>query len=64
MIPGLNDIIAPDMQKILFFLIPALIALAALTLTLSRGSSIPGIVTTITFALIAFYFAPGFIELF
>ncbi len=64
MIPGLNDVIAPDMQKILLFLIPAMISLAALTLTLSRGSSIPGIVTTIVFALLAIYFAPGFIELF
>ena len=64
MIPALNDVMAPDMQKILFFLIPALISLASLTLTLSRGSSIPGHVITITFAAIAIYFAPGFIELF
>jgi len=64
MIPGLNDLVAPDMQKILFFLIPALISLAALTLNISRGSSILGIVTTVTFAAIAIYFAPGFIELF
>jgi hypothetical protein len=64
MIPALNDFLAPDMQKILLFLLPALVSLSALTLTISRGSSIPGIVTTITFALIAIYFAPGFIELF
>ena len=64
MIPALKDVMAPDMQKILLFLIPALISLAAVTLTLSRGSSIPGIVTAVTFAAIAIYFAPGFIELF
>lgn len=53
MIPGLNYLFAPDMQKILFFLVPALAAL-----------SIPGKFMMVLFAAISIYFFPKFMEVF
>ncbi len=64
MIPGLNDLLAPDMQKILFFLIPALAALSMLVMNLTRGFSIPGKFAMVLFAAIAIYFFPTFLEVF
>ena len=62
--PGLNDLLAPDMQKILFFLIPALAALSMLVMNLTRGFSIPGKFMMVLFAAIAIYFFPTMMEVF
>ena len=64
MIPGLNDILAPDMQKILLFLIPALAALTMLVMNSSRGFSTAGTTAMVFFTAVALYFAPGMIEVF
>jgi hypothetical protein len=64
MIPGLTDLFAPDMQKILFFLIPALAALSILVMNLTRGFSIPGKFMMALFAAISIYFFPQFLEVF
>jgi len=62
--PGLNDLMAPDMQKILLFLLPTLAALGSLTMNLSRGFSIPGTVFMIVCAAAALYFLPAVLRLF
>ncbi|SMQ68935.1 hypothetical protein SAMN06297468_1205 [Altererythrobacter xiamenensis] len=64
MIPGMNDLLAPDMQKILAFLIPALIALSILVMNMSRGFSTEGTVAMVFFAAIAIYFVPTLLEVF
>ena len=64
MMPNLNDLMAPDMQKIMLFMVPALIALTALVMAMSRGFSTVSLVTIAVFGAIAIYFAPGFIGLF
>ncbi|WP_427966199.1 hypothetical protein [Altererythrobacter sp.] len=64
MIPGLDDLLAPDMQKILLFLLPALAALSALVMNMSRGFSTAGNVVMVLFTAIAIYFAPGMMEVF
>ena len=64
MIPGLSDLFEPDMQKILLFLVPALIALSILVMNLSRGFSIPGKFMMVLFAAISIYFFPQFLEVF
>ena len=64
MIPGLNDLMSPDMQKILMFLLPALAALSILVMNLTRGFSIPGKFMMVLFAAIAIYFFPTFLEVF
>ena len=64
MIPGLNDFLAPDMQKILLFLIPTLIALSILVMNMSRGFSTEGTVAMVFFAAIAIYFVPTLLEVF
>lgn len=61
--PGLNDLMSSDMQKILLFLLPALAAVGLLTMNLSRGFSIPGTVFMIACGLTALYFLPGLISL-
>ena len=62
--PGLNDLMSPDMQKILLFLLPALAAISSLTMNISRGFSIPGTVFMIVCGVVALYFLPGMISLF
>lgn len=64
MMPGLNDLMAPDMQKILLFLLPTLAALGSLTMNLSRGFSTAGTVFMFACVAAAIYFLPGFIEVF
>ena len=64
MIPGMNDLLAPDMQKILFFLIPALIALSILVMNMSRGFSTAGTAAMVFFTAVALYFAPTMLEVF
>ena len=64
MIPGLNDLLSPDMQKILSFLLPALAALSMLVMNLTRGFSIPGKFMMVLFAAIAVYFFPTMMEVF
>lgn len=64
MIPGLNDLLAPDMQKILLFLIPALAALTMLVMNMSRGFSTAGNVAMVFFTAVALYFAPTMLEVF
>lgn len=64
MMPGLNDLMSPDMQKITLFMVPFLIAASIFVMNLSRGFSTVGTVAMIVFAGIALYFAPGFLELF
>ena len=64
MFPGLNDLVAPDMQKILSFLIPALIALSILVMNMSRGFSTAGTTAMIFFTGVALYFAPTMMEVF
>ncbi|WIW95830.1 hypothetical protein [Altererythrobacter rubellus] len=64
MIPGLNDLYAPDMQKILFFLVPELAALSMMVMNLTRGFSIPGKFMMVLFAAISIYFFPQFMEVF
>lgn len=63
MIPDLDQYMDPDLQKMLFFLIPAIAAIATLTMNLSRGFTIGGKVLMIVFAGLALYFAPPFIEI-
>ena len=63
MMPTLNDLMAPDMQKILAFLLPAAFAIASLVMNLSRGFSTMGTAFMVICALIAIYFAPSFFEL-
>ncbi|WFL78606.1 hypothetical protein P7228_05965 [Altererythrobacter arenosus] len=64
MIPGLNDVMSPDMQKILLFVLPLLAALGTLVLTLSRGKSTEGVVAIVVLTAVAIYFAPGFMSVF
>lgn len=64
MIPGLDDIISPDMQAILLCVVPAFVGLGSLTMNLSRGFSTAGSVFTLVCTLTALYFLPGFIEVF
>ena len=64
MIPGLNDLVSPDMQKILSFLLPALAAISILVMNLTRGFSIPGKFLMVVFAVIAVYFFPTMLEVF
>ena len=64
MIPGLDDLMSPDMQKILSFLLPALAAISILVMKLTRGFSIPGKFLMIVFAAIAIYFFPTMMEVF
>lgn len=62
MIPGLDDLMSPDMQKILSFLLPALAAISILVMNLTRGFSMPGKFLMILFAAIAIYFSPTMME--
>lgn len=62
MMPDLDLYIDPDLQKMLAFLIPAIAAIAALTMNLSRGFSVGGKVFMVICACLALYFAPDFIE--
>ena len=64
MIPGMDDVLAPDMQKILAFLIPAIVTLSLITMNSSRGWSTAGISFTVLFAAIALYFLPAMMEVF
>lgn len=64
MIPGLEDVLAPDMQKILMFLLPALAALSALVMNMSRGFSTAGTTVMVFFTAVALYFAPTMLEVF
>ena len=64
MIPVLNDLLAPDTQKVLSFLLPALAALSMLVMNLTRGFSIPGKFMMVLFAAIAIYFFPTMMEVF
>lgn len=64
MIPGLNDLMAPDMQAIAFFVVPLLIAASIFVMNLSRGMSTVGMVAMVVFAGIALFFAPGFFQVF
>lgn len=64
MIPGLDDLMSPDMQKIQSFLLPALAAISILVMNLTRGFSIPGKFLMILFAAIAIYFSPTMMEVF
>ena len=52
------------MQKILFFLVPALAALSMTVMNLTRGFSIPGKFMMVLFAAISIYFFPQFMEVF
>ena len=58
--PNLDFYIEPGLQKMLFFLIPAITFLAVLTMNLSRGFSIGGKVFMAICAGLAIYFAPAF----
>jgi hypothetical protein len=62
--PGLNDLLAPDMQKILLFVVPALAAISMLTMNLSRGFSTIGTVLMLICGVTALYFLPQFLEVF
>jgi len=64
MIPGLNDLFAPDMQKILSFQVPAFAAIATMVMNLTRGFAIPGKFMMVLFAAISIYFFPQFMEVF
>lgn len=64
MMPTLNDFMAPDMQKILFFMLPAIGAVGSLTMNLSRGFETKGTVFMVICALVAIYFLPQFLEVF
>lgn len=64
MMSGLDDLLAPDMQALLLFLLPALAALGSLTMNLSRGFSTAGTVLMVVCAVVAIFFLPGFVELF
>ncbi len=62
--PDLNDLMAPDMQKVLFFLLPTLAALSTLVMNMTRGFTTPGIVLTLIFSVVAIFYAPDFFSLF
>jgi len=62
MMPTFADFVAPDMQKILAFLLPAAFAIASLVMNLSRGFSTLGTVFMVICALAAIYFLPGAME--
>lgn len=62
--PGLDDFMSPDMQKIALFLLPAFAGIFALVMNLSRGFSTVGTVVMVLCAAIALYFAPQFFTLF
>lgn len=64
MTSGLDDLIAPDMQAILLCVVPALFALASLTMNLSRGFSTAGTVFMTVCVLLSLYFLPGLLEIF
>ncbi len=59
----LDQFMDPDLQKMLFFLLPAIAALASLTMNMSRGFSVGGTVLMLTCAGLALYFAPPFFEI-
>lgn len=56
----LDQYMDPELQKMLFFLIPAIAFLAILTMNLSRGFSVGGKVSMAICAGLAIYFAPTF----
>lgn len=62
--PGLNDLLAPDMQKILLFVLPLLAAISVLTMNLSRGFSTVGSVLLVICTVTTLYFLPQFLEVF
>ncbi len=62
--PDLNDFMSPDMQKIALFMVPALAAIFALVMNLSRGFSTVGMVVLVLCTGAALYFAPQFFTLF
>jgi len=64
MMPTINDLMAPDMQKILLFVVPAIALVAGLTMNLSRGFSTLGVVFIVVCGLAALYFLSQFLELF
>ncbi|WP_394730295.1 hypothetical protein [Altererythrobacter sp. GH1-8] len=64
MMPSLNDLMSPDMQKIALFLVPTFAAVFALVMNLSRGFSTIGTVVMVLCGLVAVYFAPQFFTLF
>ena len=64
MMPGLNDLLSPDMQAILLCVVPAFVALGSLTMNLSRGFSTAGTVFMTVSALVSLYFLPGFLKVF
>ena len=59
----LDQFIDPDLQKMLAFLLPALAALATLTMSMSRGFSIGRNVFMLVCVGIAIYFGPAFIDI-
>ncbi len=63
MIPGLNDVLAPDMQIILLFLLPTLAAIGVLVMNMRSGFSTAGTAMLVLLSAIALYFAPDFIAL-
>ena len=62
--PDLDLYIEPDLQKMLFFLLPAIGFIATLTMNLSRGFSVGGTVFMVICVVLAIYFAPAFIGIF
>lgn len=64
MMPTINDLMAPDKQKILLFIVPTIAPVAGLTMNLSRGFSTLGVVFIVVCGLAALYFLPQFLELF
>lgn len=64
MMPDLNDVTSPDMQRIALFLLPAFAATFALVMNMSRGFSTIGTVVMVICGAIAIYFFPQFLELF
>jgi len=58
-----DDLLSPDLQAVLAFLLPALAALSILTMTVSRGKSIEGIVGVVFFTAVAIYFLPGLVAI-
>lgn len=62
--PDLDLYIEPDLQKMLFFLLPAIAFIATLTMNLSRGFSVGGTVFMVICAVLAIYFGPAFFGIF
>ena len=63
-IPDIDSVIAPDLQKILLFVLPTIALISSLTMNLSRGFSTVGTVFMILCGLVALYFLPQFLEVF